>query len=90
MFLDIINRPVLCKTPSCVCLKHNVLETGLCLCLQVKPSQLGPIDRASPYVWTPAPTQDRLYNQAQHKPSARVKTLKNSTCMRPSTRVLSE
>jgi hypothetical protein len=25
--------------------KHNVLETGFCLCLQVKSDQLGPIDR---------------------------------------------
>jgi hypothetical protein len=28
--------------------KHNVSETGFCLRLQVKPTQLGPIDRASP------------------------------------------
>jgi hypothetical protein len=30
--------------------KHNVSETGFCLRLQVKPTQLGPIDRASPYL----------------------------------------
>jgi hypothetical protein len=27
---------------------HNVAETGFCLRLQVRPTQLGPIDRASP------------------------------------------
>jgi hypothetical protein len=32
--------------------KHNVSETGFCLCLQVKPTQLGPIDRTSPYLRT--------------------------------------
>jgi hypothetical protein len=30
--------------------KHNVSDTGFCLRLQVKPTQLGPIDRASPYL----------------------------------------
>jgi hypothetical protein len=30
--------------------KHDVSETGFCLRLQVKPTQLGPIDRASPYI----------------------------------------
>jgi hypothetical protein len=42
--------------------KHNVSETGSCLRLEVKPTQLGPIDRGSPYLRTPAPTQDRVYN----------------------------
>jgi hypothetical protein len=44
---------------TCVCLKtalfifqNNVSETGFCLRLQVKPTQLGPIDRASPYLRT--------------------------------------
>jgi hypothetical protein len=32
-------------------LKHNVSETGFCLHLQVKPTQLGPMNRASPYLW---------------------------------------
>jgi predicted nucleic acid-binding protein len=32
--------------------KHNVSETGFCLRLQVKPTQLGPIDRASSYLRT--------------------------------------
>jgi hypothetical protein len=31
--------------------KHMVSETGLCLRLQVKPTYLGPIDRASSYLW---------------------------------------
>jgi hypothetical protein len=35
--------------------KHNVSETGFCLRLQVKPTQLGTIDRASPYLRTPVP-----------------------------------
>jgi hypothetical protein len=38
--LDIIHHPVFY-------LKHDVLETGLCLCLQAEPSQLNPIDRPS-------------------------------------------
>jgi hypothetical protein len=33
--------------------KHKVSETGFCLRLQVKPTQLAPIDRASPYLRTP-------------------------------------
>jgi hypothetical protein len=45
MFLDIIHRPVYFQ-------EHNVSETGFCLRLQVKPTQLGPIDRASPYLRT--------------------------------------
>jgi hypothetical protein len=32
---------------------HNVLETGFCLRLQVKPTQLGSVDRASPYLRGP-------------------------------------
>jgi hypothetical protein len=32
--------------------KHNVSETGFCLRLHVKPTQLGPIDGASPYLGT--------------------------------------
>jgi hypothetical protein len=49
---------------SCLYLKHNVSETGLCLCLQVEPTQLGSIDRASPYLRTPASTQDRVYKSS--------------------------
>jgi hypothetical protein len=33
--------------------KHNVSETGFCFRPQVKPTQLDPIDRASPYLRTP-------------------------------------
>jgi hypothetical protein len=44
-FLDIIHRLVHLK-------KHNVSDTGFCLRPQVKPTQLGPIDRASPYLRT--------------------------------------
>jgi hypothetical protein len=32
---------------SCFHLKHNVSKTAFCLCLQVTPVQLGPINRAS-------------------------------------------
>jgi hypothetical protein len=35
--LDILHRSVFC-------LKHDVSKTGFCLCLQVEPIQLGPID----------------------------------------------
>jgi hypothetical protein len=42
----------------------NVWGTALCLRPQVEPTQLGPTDRSSPYLRTPAPTQGRL-----HKPS---------------------
>jgi hypothetical protein len=40
--------------------KHSVSEIGFSLRLQVKSTQLGPVDRASPYLRTPAPTQDRV------------------------------
>jgi hypothetical protein len=43
VFLDIIHRPVFIT-------KHNVSETGLCLRLQVKPTQLGAIDRGTSYI----------------------------------------
>jgi hypothetical protein len=66
MFLDIIHRPFL--------FKNIVSETGFCLRLQVKPTQLGPIDRASPYLRTPVPTQIGYTNQAQHERSATVTT----------------
>jgi hypothetical protein len=41
IILDIIHRPVFY-------LKHNVPETRFCFVFQVKPTQLGAIDRASP------------------------------------------
>jgi hypothetical protein len=53
MLLDIIQHPIF--------VKNNVLETGFCLRLQVKPSQLGPVDRAGPYLWTHAPTHNGVY-----------------------------
>jgi hypothetical protein len=57
--------------------KH-VSESGFNLRLQVKPTQLGPIDRASPYLRTPMPAQRLVYtNQTQHKPSARAKKTLN-------------
>jgi hypothetical protein len=40
------------KTRSPYFSKHNVSETGLCLCLQVKPTQLSPVDRVSPHLRT--------------------------------------
>jgi hypothetical protein len=51
---------------------RSVSATGFCLRLQVEPTQLGPTDRASPYLRTPIPVP-RWDIQAQHKPSARVK-----------------
>jgi hypothetical protein len=51
MFLDIIHRPAFIQTHRPVYIrKHNVSETALCLRLQVEPTQLGSIDRASPYL----------------------------------------
>jgi hypothetical protein len=44
IFFDIIHRPVYDS-------KHDVSETGFCLRLQAKPTHLGPIDTASPYLW---------------------------------------
>jgi hypothetical protein len=45
----------------CFYLKYNVSEAGVCLRLQAEPTQFGPIDTASPYFQTTAPTQDRVY-----------------------------
>jgi hypothetical protein len=45
--------------------KHNVSETWFCLRLREKPTQLGPIDRASPYLRTPVLTP-RYVIQAKH------------------------
>jgi hypothetical protein len=53
IFLDIIHRPVFMYKHCPVYIsKHSVSETGFCLRLQVKPTQLGPIDRAGPYLRT--------------------------------------
>jgi hypothetical protein len=46
----IVHRPV-------YYLRRNVTETGFCLRLQVKPTQLGPINRASRFLLTTTPTQ---------------------------------
>jgi hypothetical protein len=43
--LDIINYPVFY-------LKHDVSETGFCLCLQVEHTQMGTVKRASLYLRT--------------------------------------
>jgi hypothetical protein len=45
--------------------KHNVSETGFCLRLEVKPTQLGPTDRASPSLRTSVPAP-RWGIQAKH------------------------
>lgn len=45
----------------CLYLKHNVLEPGSCLHLQLKSAWVGPIDRTSLYPWVPSPTQDMVY-----------------------------
>jgi hypothetical protein len=51
MLLDIIHRPVFIQKQCPVYFsKRNVSESGFCLCLLVKPTQLGPINRASPYL----------------------------------------
>jgi hypothetical protein len=51
LLLDIIHRPLFIKKHRPVYFsKHNVSETEFCLRLQIKPTQLGPIDRASPYI----------------------------------------
>jgi hypothetical protein len=50
MFLDIIHRPVLTKNAVLFISQKNVSEIGYCLRLQVKHTQLGPIDRDSPYL----------------------------------------
>jgi hypothetical protein len=46
MSLDIVHRPVYIS-------EHSASETGLYLLFQVKPTHLGPIDRADPYVRAP-------------------------------------
>jgi hypothetical protein len=48
MFLDIIHLLFLSKHRPVYIPKDNVSETGFCLRLQVKPTQLGRIDIASP------------------------------------------
>jgi hypothetical protein len=56
-FLDIIHRPV-CYLKTTI----QRLDSGCTL--RQKSTQLGPIDNASSYLWTPEPTQDRIYKQS--------------------------
>jgi hypothetical protein len=46
--------------PPVYVLKHNDSETGLCLRPQVKPTLLGPISKASPYLWRQSPVSESL------------------------------
>jgi hypothetical protein len=48
------------KNSAVYFLKHNVSETGFCLRLQVKPTPLAPIDRASPYLRRQNPVSETL------------------------------
>jgi hypothetical protein len=66
MLLDFIHRPVfIYKDRPVYFSKHNVSETGFCLRFQVKPTQLGPIDRTRPYLRTHVPAP-RWGIQAKH------------------------
>jgi hypothetical protein len=56
--------------------KHAVSENGFCLRLQVKPTQMGPIDRASPYLRTWA--QLRFYLRMEAESSLWNVVLKNT------------
>jgi hypothetical protein len=47
----------LSKNAALCIFQNTVSETGFCLRLQVKPTQLGPIDRASPSLRTLVPVQ---------------------------------
>jgi hypothetical protein len=57
--LDIIRHSVFTE--------NTTFRGWVCLRFQVKPTQLDPINRATTYLRTPAPTQDRVYklNTAQ-------------------------
>jgi hypothetical protein len=74
MFLDIIHHLVFCLKCRPVISKHNVSETGFYLCPQVKPTLLGPIDRASlemgtsSVYWT---QQSRFYLRTEIESSLR-------------------
>jgi hypothetical protein len=50
------------------CLKHEISETGRCLRLQVELTQMGPIERAIPRLWTPATTPVGFIKPTLHKP----------------------
>jgi hypothetical protein len=49
MFMD-SHHPVFTQSTILLLFKNNVSETQFCLRYLVKPSQLGPIDRTSPYL----------------------------------------
>jgi hypothetical protein len=58
---------------SCFYLKHNVSDTGFCLRLQVKPTPLGSIDRASPYLRISAQHKIGYTKYGEEKTPTRVK-----------------
>jgi hypothetical protein len=77
MLLDIIHHPIfIWKHRSVYFSKHNVLETGFCLCFQVKPTQLGPINRASTYLWRWAQLS-RFYVKTETESSLRNVVFRN-------------
>jgi hypothetical protein len=53
-------------------LKHDVLETGFCLLLQVEPTQFGPIDGGILCLPTPAITSIGFIKPTQNKSPLRV------------------
>jgi hypothetical protein len=63
--LNIIQRPVFN-------LDHDVSETGFCLRLEVEHTHLGPVDRASLCLRTPATLSMGFIEPTEHKPSTRV------------------
>jgi hypothetical protein len=65
MLLEFIHRPAFIQNTVLFIFQNNVSETGFCLCFLVKPTQLGLIDRASPYFRTPVPAP-RWVIQARH------------------------
>jgi hypothetical protein len=71
MFLDIIHRLVFClKSRPVYISKHNISETGFYLCPRVKPTLLGPIDRASPHLWMMDNVQE--HNNCTNLPSSQT------------------
>jgi hypothetical protein len=69
-FLDIIHGLVFClKCRPVYIPKYNVSETEFYLRPQVKSTQLGPVDRASPYLRTLCHFQDGVYKPKQHNSS---------------------
>jgi hypothetical protein len=67
MLLNTIHRTVFIQKHRPVYFsKHNISETRFCLHHQVKPTQLGPINRASPYLSTPVQHQDGVYKPSKN------------------------